>query len=423
MPSLDDMGYDSYWRWPMKREIVTKSLSCLLALSLVIPNGFTAQQSQQPTQAQSGKQALTPQQLDELMAPIALYPDALLAQVLTCSQSYFQLRELSEFLKQNSQLKGSAVQEAAQKEGFEASYVALSTFPEVVHMMAEKADWTKKIGQAFTADSQGIFDSIQRLRAQAQELGNLKTTQQQEVVTQKTQSGTEVIVIQPANPQVVYVPQYNPQVVYVQSAPPPQSSASSAAGAALIGFTAGIIIGAAASNSYWGPYGWHGGYMHHDAWEDYYEYREDAREDWMEHRENMNENRQQNVDQRQANQDTRQTDRQANQDTRQTSRQQTTTANQSSRQSTQAANQPARQSTQAANQPARQTSASKGGTASYNARGYGAQSPQASQQRTGTQSSAFSGYGGASGERSASARGSSSVKSSRSSRSGGRSRR
>jgi hypothetical protein len=394
----------------MNRGTTAKSLVVLLALSLAVPGGLPAQQA---TQAKSGKAAFTPQQLDELTAPVALYPDALLAQMLTCSQSYFQVKELSEWLKENSQLKGSAVQEAAQKEGFDASYVALSTFPDVVHMMAGKADWTKKLGQAFTADQDGVFDSVQRLRAQARQQGNLKTTQQQEVVTQKTQSGAQVIVIQPANTQVVYVPQYNPTVVYTQPAPPPQPGTSSVVGAALIGFTAGVIIGAAADDHYWGPHGWHGGYMYHDAWHDYSHYREDARDDWYEHRENMSGNRQQNYDQRQANRQQNVDSRQANQDTRQTSRQETATANQSSR-----------QSAQAASQSARQTSASQGRTSSYSSRGYGAQSAQTSQQQAGTRSSAFSGYGSGSAERSASARGNTSMQSSRSSRGsrGGRSR-
>jgi hypothetical protein len=157
----------------MNREMTAKGLVVLLALSLAVPSGTTAQQAQQPAQAKSGKAAFTPPQLDELTAPIALYPDALLAQMLTCSQSYFQVKELSEWLKKNSQLKGSAVQEAAQNEGFDASYIALSTFPEVAHMMAQKADWTKKLGQAFTADQDGVFNSIQRLRAQAEKQGNL----------------------------------------------------------------------------------------------------------------------------------------------------------------------------------------------------------------------------------------------------------
>ena len=110
----------------MNREITAKGLVVLLALSLAVPSGITAQQ---PAQAKSGKAAFTPQRLDELTAPIALYPDGLLAQMLTCSQNYFQVKELNEWLKKNSQLKGIAMQDAAEKEGFNASFIALSTFP------------------------------------------------------------------------------------------------------------------------------------------------------------------------------------------------------------------------------------------------------------------------------------------------------
>ena len=100
-----------------------------------------------------------------------------------------------------------------------------------------------------------------------------------------------MIVIEPANPQVVYVPQYNPQTVYVQ--PPTtvvvENNSADAAVAGLIGFTAGIAIGAAVNNNYYyGPYGWHGGaYMYNDAWDDYYDHREDARDDWQDHREDL----------------------------------------------------------------------------------------------------------------------------------------
>ena len=120
--------------------------------------------------------------------------------------------------------------------------------------------------------------------------GTLKTTPQQEVETQTTSSGQQVIVIEPANPQVVYVPQYNPQTVYVQpTTVVVQDNSADAAVAGLIGFTAGIAIGAAVNNNYYyGPYGWHGGgYMYNDAWDDYYDHREDAREDWQDHREDL----------------------------------------------------------------------------------------------------------------------------------------
>src|SRR3954447_19227144 len=203
------------------------------------------------------KPAAAPQGVDAVTAPIALYPDALIAQVLDASTNPAEVQEFSDWLKQNASLKGSELQEAASKANFDAAFIALSLFPDVIHMMAQKLDWTKQLGEAFKADAQGVSKSIQRLRQQAQAMGNLKTNEQQQVVTQKASTGEQVIVIQPANPQVVYVPQYNPQVVYVQAAPPP--SASPTAGAALIGFTAGIIVGAAINNNhnyYHGPYAW-----------------------------------------------------------------------------------------------------------------------------------------------------------------------
>ena len=120
------------------------------------------------------------------------------------------VKSFAGWLGKNSKLKGSELQDAAQKAGYGAADVALAPFPQVVQMMAQKPDWTKALGQAFTADKDGIFDSIQRLRAQAQAVGNLKTTSQQQVETKTTAEGQQVIVIQPANPQVIYVPTYNP---------------------------------------------------------------------------------------------------------------------------------------------------------------------------------------------------------------------
>src|SRR5277367_3134076 len=96
--------------------------------------------------------------------------------------------------------------------------MALVHFPQVVDMMCSEVDWTKQLGAAFSADQSAVLDSVQRLRAQAQQAGNLKTTPQQTVVTHQA-SGQQVIVIQPANPQIIYVPQYNPVQVYVAPAP------------------------------------------------------------------------------------------------------------------------------------------------------------------------------------------------------------
>ena len=159
--------------------------------------------------------------LDTLTGPIALYPDALVAQILEASKDVAAVQKFAGWLKSNSALKGTELQDAAQKAGFAASYIALAPFPQVVQMMVEKPDWTKQLGAAFTSDEQAVYESIQRLRAAAMALGNLKTTPQQEVVTETSSTGQTIILVQPANPQVVYVPVYNTQIVYVQQAPPP----------------------------------------------------------------------------------------------------------------------------------------------------------------------------------------------------------
>jgi len=191
--------------------------------------------------------------IDQLTAPIALYPDAIVIQILTASKNFSKVELFATWLEKNSNLKGTELQDAAQKAGFDTALVALAPFPQVVKMMVEKPDWTKALGQAVTTDKKGVSDSIQRLRAQAQAAGNLKTTPQQvvtvtNVIVERTVEQQVVVVtntiiqIQPANPQVIYVPTYNPTVVYVQS--PPSYTAS----AALVGFTVGVIV---ANNSYY----------------------------------------------------------------------------------------------------------------------------------------------------------------------------
>ena len=158
--------------------------------------------------------------LDQLLAPIALYPDQLLAQILMSATNPSKVTELAKWLKSNANLKGTELQDAAVKAGFDASFVALALFPQVVSRMAEQIAWTRVLGQAFTSDRTAVFASIQKLRKQAQSVGTLKSTPQQEVETKKTSSGEQVIIIEPANPQIVYVPQYNTEVVYTQ--PPSQ---------------------------------------------------------------------------------------------------------------------------------------------------------------------------------------------------------
>jgi hypothetical protein len=190
--------------------------------------------------------ALSP--LQQLLAPIALYPDPLLAQVLTSATSPGQVTEMTKWVQQNPNLQGSELQAAAQRKGFDASFIALALFPDVLARMASEIDWTTEVGTAFLSDPKGVMGAVQQLRAQAQLAGNLNSSPQQSVTTEN-QSGQQIIVIQPANPQVVYVPVYSPQVVYY---PAPPSTA-----AVVLAFGAGVAIGAAiASNANHPPYGW-----------------------------------------------------------------------------------------------------------------------------------------------------------------------
>jgi hypothetical protein len=417
-------------RWPYR--FTTAALVLLVACGSPKEQSSTtsAPKSQYPTGT-----------LDQMLAPIALYPDPLLAQILMSAGEPAKVTELHKWLQSNQKLKGTALQDAAVKAGFDPSFVALAIFPQVVAKMAEQIAWTTLLGQTFSSDRNAVFASVQKLRQQAKNVGTLKSTPQQDVETRKTDSGQEVIVIEPANPQIVYVPQYNTQVVYTQApsnpAPPasnpaPASSnttvivedddddAEVAIAAGLIGFTAGVVIGASMNNGYYyGPYGWHGGgYMYAEAWDDYYDHREDAREDWMDHREDLVDERSDRLEDRSEQRTDRseqRTDRRESTQGQRTERQQT---RQENRPDTQAQAQRTQRSTQAPGASAQSVSAQNASarsaaetaranrTGSPEARGYGdgSRSQSATPRSTGS-SDAFSGYSSGASQRSASSRG------------------
>ena len=372
----------------------------LAALGLAVWNGQSTPEAQTRGPAPQSD-------LDRLLAPIALYPDQLLAQMLLCAMDPTGVTKLDSFLKSNATLKGTDLQDAAVLENFEPNFVALVLFPTVVAMMAADLDWTTRLGQAFTTDKSAVFASIQHLRAQAHETGALKTTAQQEVETRTTSAGEQVIVIEPSNPQVVYVPQYNPQTVYVQPATTTvvvEDNSADAAAAAVIGFTAGIAIGAAVNNDYYyGPYGWYGGaaYMYNDAWDDYYDHREDARDDWQDHREDLVEER---------------GDRRENVADERGERRENVADQRGDRAGTTQQQRTERQTTRQENRP--QTASSS----TYEARGQSDRARTTTQERSGTRSDAFSGYSSGSSQRAASSRGQSSRGSSRARSGGGRRR-
>jgi len=395
----------------------------MIAGTLVLFVACSPARDQVTASAQTSAQLPTAT-LDQLLAPVALYPDALLAQILMSAQDPPKVAELDKWLKSNATLKGTPLQDAAVKAGFDASFVALAIFPQVVTMMSEQIAWTVVLGQSFTKDKTAVFATIQKLRKQAQTVGTLKSNEQQEVETKTTSSGEQVIVIEPTNPQIIYVPQYNTQVVYTQ---PPvtnttvivqeDNDAEVAVAAGLIGFTAGIAIGAAMDNNYYyGPYGWHGGgYMYNDAWDDYYDHREDAREDWMDHREDLTEER---------------TDRRENTQEQRTERQENRPAA-TSEQKAQAQQRAQERQGQGASAQSASTQRTTDRTGSAEARGYGegSRTTQSATPRTsssgssGTRSDAFSGYSSGSSQRASSSRGQASRGASRGGGGGGGRRR
>ncbi len=171
--------------------------------------------------------ALSPEALEELLAPIALYPDPILSQVLIASTNPQEVLDAGNWLIANQSLTGNALDTAAAQIGFTPPIRALIQFPETVDMMCMELDWTTQLGQAFVADQQGVLDAVQRLRRQAQDVGNLKSSPQMKVENQ-VQNGKEVVVLAPPSPEVVYVPQYDPVAVY---APAPATAVAPVAAA------------------------------------------------------------------------------------------------------------------------------------------------------------------------------------------------
>jgi uncharacterized membrane protein YgcG len=215
-------------RW-MATGTVRKALAFVLAAGLTFAgsaqnaNAFQDQASQDPqgvppgqTGQSSGQQSTapayttqTPAQLQQLVAPIALYPDSLVAQVLAASTFPAQIVEADRWLQNNSTLKGDALAQAVDQMSWDPSVKALTAFPTVLGNMDKNLSWTSSLGDAYYNQQQDVMDAVQFMRQKAQSAGNLKSTDQQTVQSQ----GSD-IVIQPANPQVVYVPAYNPWLVY-----------------------------------------------------------------------------------------------------------------------------------------------------------------------------------------------------------------
>lgn len=265
-----------------------KALSVTMSLLLVIASpqpsvGYQAPSSDAPqntgTTTDSAPQSAS--QLQALVAPIALYPDALVAQVLAASTFPDQVAVAEYWIQQNKSLTGTALMQAVDKQSWDPSVKALTQFPSVLDNLSKNLSWTSSLGEAYHDQAADVMTAIQTLRAQAKDKGNLKSTSQITVVQQSPQT----IVIQSANPQVVYVPQYNPAVIYgypyvVPSYVAPVYSTGDMVAASMLSFGAGIAVGAMMSGGCcgWGysswNCGWHGtaviyhggGYYGNSAW-------------------------------------------------------------------------------------------------------------------------------------------------------------
>ena len=216
--------------------------------------------SQSPSGTQKEYGTLSAEELDGMVAPIALYPDALVAQILGAATFPYEIVDATLWLKDNSQLKGEALAKAVDQQSWDPAVKALTQFPSVLDNLAKNLAWTSALGEASATQQPDVMAAVQRMRAKAQAAGNLKSSPEIKVI----QESPQTIVIQPANPQVVYVPVYNPAVIYgvpyvypgyVYVAPPPSTAA--------IAFGVGIAVGAMAYGaccgwgwSYWGT-SWH----------------------------------------------------------------------------------------------------------------------------------------------------------------------
>src|SRR5216684_1942172 len=201
----------AYLRPHLDRQLLV-SLLLLALLFVAWPQNLSARQDEQdPAQASQGQQYIrqTPEQLEQLVAPIALYPDSLVAQILAASTFPEHVVEADQWVQAHPDLKGHALAQAVDQQPWDPSVKALSAFPSVLGNMDKNLSWTSSLGDAYYNQQQDVMDAVQVMRQRAQEAGKLKNTEQQTVTSQDSN-----IIIEAASPEVVYVPAYDPWVIY-----------------------------------------------------------------------------------------------------------------------------------------------------------------------------------------------------------------
>jgi len=253
---------------PIRMQRVSKQFTALMCSVLLVAGGSQSEaqaQEQKPAAATEEPAPKIPNdQLDSLVAPIALYPDPLLAQVLAASTYPLEVIQLNQWLGKHKDLKDKALADAVQKEGWDPSVQGLAGLPDVVKRLTDDIKWTTDLGNAFLAQQSDVMDAVQRMRIKAKDKG-LKSNEQMKVETQ-TVENKQVIVIQQANPQVVQVPSYDPVVVYGAPPypyppiyyPPPPPSGWAVAGGMALSFGVGVAMGAMWSGGWGYNCGWGG---------------------------------------------------------------------------------------------------------------------------------------------------------------------
>jgi hypothetical protein len=235
---------------------------------LLAPAGglLFAQQNPQPPQAPPPNQALSPDQLDDLVAPVALYPDPLIGQILVAATYPLELVQVSQWLQRNPGLTGADLTQGAQQQNWDPSIQAMVVFPDLVKRLNQDITWTTNLGNAFLAQQADVMDAVQRMRLKAQQAGKLPSTPQERVTT-TNQGGQPIIDIEPADPQMIYVPNYDPAYFWGPSLYYPYANwfYPPFIGGNYFGFGFGIGMGPYFGMGWggWGGWGWSPGWGNH----------------------------------------------------------------------------------------------------------------------------------------------------------------
>jgi hypothetical protein len=255
---------------PMRFRHFSLQLARTIALGSVLASPYAFLQAQEPPPPPPlppAGQALSPQQLEDLVAPIALYPDELVSQILVAATYPLEVVQAYQWAQRNPSVTGPALTQAVQQMNWDPSIQALVVFPDVMKRLNDDVTWTTNLGNAFLGQQADVMDAIQRLRQRAQQAGKLASSPQQRIIT-TAESGQPIIEIEPVDPAVIYVPAYDPVWIWGPPLyyPYPRWYWPRPYGAGVfIGFGGGISIGAFFGGGWggWGGWGWHPGWGNH----------------------------------------------------------------------------------------------------------------------------------------------------------------